>query len=472
MVYIRTFLYTTCFLVLLPLIFSACDGPTYPEEKVKKSIKEICLKEYDIKDVEVIIKGKTVGVFLPLNQLFHSDFEHVLATGKVKNIENLLQFSPEAMEKVEDVLFSTSRVMLSTDSHLDFYLLKAIDTEVTGIELVLLGYVDDVKRVRFWDIPRSEYRERVSHDLKINRAVIWNRPVQHLFKDMNQLQVVELLDKYFISGTNLNMISPFFYSYLLESQFKKSEGPEIVDIRSIAFKQNQALVYVKLKEEFKPKEEYSEHEFLIPSEYETEFLFVLVQQGNQYQISRVIPFDFKGPDGNLQKIKFPQELKLYENFENWATKYELEEVTFPGFLAKQLSRRAGNLMFSDERIENTLGKVKPEIVYNLPEEKTDQSIEALDQVGYFSFKTALEEGLVPDVLPQVVGTQNPEDVNYYVDTILRLIGKVLRAYSFKDFSGIEIELPFSSEKVFVDTQQLEQIRRKKADFQNIFPSVV
>ena len=94
------------FLTFLVFFISGCHE-TYHPEKVVDSIKEICQKEYNINNVEVKLVGKTLGVHLPLQQLFSSDFEHVLATGKVQNLESLLQFSPEAMDKVEDVLFST-----------------------------------------------------------------------------------------------------------------------------------------------------------------------------------------------------------------------------------------------------------------------------------------------------------------------------------------------------------------------------
>jgi len=447
-----------------------CGEPTFPKDKIIQSIKEVCLKDHGIKDVEVQVQGKTIGVFLPLQQLFHSDFEHVLATGKVTNLESLLQFSPEALEKVDDVLFSTSRVVLSTDMDIDFYQLKAVDTESTGIEFVLIGYVDDIKRVRFWDIPRSEYQKRVLHDLKINRAVLWHRPVQRLFQDMNQLPVVELLDQYFISGTNLNMISPFFYSYLLETQFKDSEGLNIVDIRSTGFKQNQALVYVKVNEKFKVKQEYEDHKFLIPSDYDAEFLFILIQQGNQYRISRVIPFDYLDKDNKPQKIQFPKELQLYQNIENWETNYELEEIKFTEFLSRQITFRVGGLVFNDERIENTLGKVKPELTFvdaaigkETKEETSQEAVEP--EKGYFLLKSVLTpQNLIP-TLEDSIPTLEPieEDKGYYLQQVLQLITKVLRFYSFQGYSGIQVEMPYSDKQIFLDLNQLEEIRKQKFD---------
>ncbi len=451
-------------------IFPGCHQ-TYHEEKVAQSIKEICLKEYGINNVDVKLEGNTLGVHLPLRQLFSSDFEHVLATGKVQNLESLLQFSPEAMEKVEDVLFSTSRVMLSTGRPINFYVLKAADTEVTGIELILIGHVNDIKRVRFWDISRNEYRDRVYHDLKVNRAVLWHRPIHNLFEDMKKMSVVEILDKYFISGTNLNMVSPFFYSHLLENQFKKKFSFEILDIRSTPFKKNETLVYIKVAEHFEPKESYEKHQFVVPSGYGAEYLFMVVQQGNQYRISRVIPFEYVGEDGKLHKIKFPEELRLYQNIENWQSSFELDEVKLADFLAQQISRRMGGLVFADERIETTLGKVKPEFIYQNPlvekkEENAPLKLEAPQEAGgkgYFQFKTSPPE---KDILTAIetVPSKNPNDVAYYLDKTLQLAARVLRNYEFEDYAGVEVQIPFKNSSFFLKQDDFEKVRKKKFDF--------
>ena len=453
--------------ILGSFFFSSCDH-TYEDEKVVESIKEICREEYGINNVEVKIVGNTLGIHLPLRQLFSSDFEHVLATGKVQNLESLLQFSPEAMDKVEDVLFSTSRVILSTARPIDFYVLKAADTEVTGIELVLIGYVQDIKRVRFWDISRNEYRDRVYHDLKVNRPVLWHRPIYNLFEDMKKLTVVELLDKYFISGTNLNMISPFFYSHLLETQFKQDLKVDILDIRSTPFKKNESLVYVKVVEEFKPKKGYENHKFIIPPKYEAEYLFMVVQQGSQYRVNRVIPFEYIGSDDKLQKIKFPEELRLYQNIENWQSSFELEEVKLPEFLSQQLTRRVSAIIFTDERIENTLGRLKPEIVFlrksELGTRAKEDELKPGDRTGeaYFEFKVAPAEKDVMAVL-EAPQTRSQEDIDYYLDQSIRLIIKVLHNYNFKDYSGLEVQVPFTEKSFFLSTDDLAKIKKRKFD---------
>ena len=100
---------------------SGCSQ-TYPADRVKESIQEICRKEYGIDNIQVKIQGGTIGVYLPIKKLFAADFKEILSKkkGKVADMENFFQPAPEALDQVEDVLFSISRVLLSTDLKLQF----------------------------------------------------------------------------------------------------------------------------------------------------------------------------------------------------------------------------------------------------------------------------------------------------------------------------------------------------------------
>src|SRR3990167_3663286 len=165
--------------ILMAALFTGltgCDKATYPEHKVEEAIREICRQEYKIEDVEVKFAGKTIGVFLPLKKLFTTDVRQELLSGNVSSLDSLFEPEPQAMEQLENVLFTISRVLLSSDKEIDFYVLQATDVESTGLQLVLMGYVPDVRRVRLWDISRTEYRKRVLHELKFNRSVLWQKP--------------------------------------------------------------------------------------------------------------------------------------------------------------------------------------------------------------------------------------------------------------------------------------------------------
>ncbi len=467
-------------LALFLLLTSGCEH-SYPEAKLHQSLKEICKKEYGVDHVESKIVGRTLGVYLPLEKLFSSDFEEILAGGKVKDLSSLLQISPETLDKVEDVLFSTSRVILSTDKPIDFYVLKATDTELTGISLILVGYVQDIKRVRFWDISRTEYRKRVYHDMKVNYPVIWKKPVSGVFKDLGKKSTRDILDAYFLPGANLENISPLFYSIILEAQLKDNLSCEILNLRSTGGRVGEALVYVKVRENYTPKQAYMDHKFTLPNGFESEYIFVLTKYLGDYKVSRVIPFYYVADDGTVKKVDFPPELKLYENVDKWREEFELEEIFLPDFLSQQITRRVQPLLSEDERIQNTFStrRVNFGFVYN-DEQKKDA--ENAKDAGYFSVKTnlalkkssaaAYDSGAFDGTkdagaggLAALSGMLQPEalqDVYYLLDVVMRETTTVLRGYWYENYSYIKFESVFGVSFI-LKKEDLELYRRKKID---------
>ncbi|MFA4981596.1 MAG: hypothetical protein WC592_03905 [Candidatus Omnitrophota bacterium] len=164
----------TCSLILLVtgywLLVTFLNGctPTYPKEKFKECILEVCKKEYKV-DVKVGAAGKTVAIYLPL--------------------ENLLDFTfaitKEASEHINDVLLSVSRVSLSTDADYDFYVIIAHDIRIPEIQIVIIKSVDDVKRFMLNDISRGEYGKRMLIDLRMNPQAQKERAVKEIFQKMN-----------------------------------------------------------------------------------------------------------------------------------------------------------------------------------------------------------------------------------------------------------------------------------------------
>ncbi len=138
-------------LVFIFVIFMIGCAPTYPKEGLGEAIKSICEKEYDI-EVQAKLIGKTIVVFLPLDKLFDKNLDILAAP----------------VEKIEDVILTTSRVIFSTDADIDFYMIIAADTQTTAAELVLIRYVEDVyKFMHIW-IKREEYRKRVLWQINFN----------------------------------------------------------------------------------------------------------------------------------------------------------------------------------------------------------------------------------------------------------------------------------------------------------------
>jgi hypothetical protein len=451
----RAFLYL-CLAVSLPFLQSACSH-TYHEEKLAESIQKICFEEYGIERVEVKTVGKTLGVYLPLEKLFSTDFEQILSEGKVKDLSSLLQFSPEALDKVEDVLFSTSRVILSTDKPIDFYVLHATDTELTGITLVLVGYVDDIERVRFWDISRSEYRKRVFHDVKVNYPVIWKKPVSRLFQDLGRKPTPEILEQYFLPGVDLESLSPLFYTEILEAPLKENLNYKISEIKATGGKSNEALVYAKILGEFTPKKEYGDHKFIVPSGYPVEYIFVLNKYLGEYRIARAIPFFYVGEDGTIKEADFPRQAQIYESLDEWPSEFELAEVRLSDFLAGQITRRVQSLFTGDERIDNTFARSRVSFRYEEPVLK--------DQPGYFTFEAELLLRKLQPATPEEYFAN--EDVQYALGVVLREFAAVLRGYFLSDYQGLKVILQGGVQRTLTK-EDLELFRRKKIQLGELF----
>jgi len=135
------------FLFLGCIFFLAGCGPTYPKDKLITSLTELCKKEYGV-DVSVQVVGKTLGVMVPLDKL----------------LDSTLKLSPDVGDKLDGVILATSRVVLSTDHPLDFYVVVAQDKRIPGIELHLTRYIQDIRRLNYGDLSRTEYTKRMLLD--------------------------------------------------------------------------------------------------------------------------------------------------------------------------------------------------------------------------------------------------------------------------------------------------------------------
>ena len=440
---------------------TGCQKVTYPEEKVTSAVKEICSKEYHIEDVEVKFSGKTIGVFLPLQRLFTTDVRKVILSGEATDLESLFAPLPEAMEQVENVLFAISRVILSTDKSIDFYQLFATDVTSTGLQLVLTGYIPDVRRVRLWDISRNEYRKRIMHELKLNRSVLWQKPVRELLRDAGTITNDELVTRFFGKPPTPEIISPLFYGFLSGLPQKQNLKISIREIKSHPYKDNQALVYVRFVETYDPKPGVSRTAFSYPSGTELEYIFIVNLFEDGFKIIQVIPFYYLDETGKLKKISFPPELDLYKNLESWSGRFEVENVNLGEFLAHQLDRRVKELLFGDERIRNTIRQAQINFIYRYKTEELDGRHPKPYFALHFDFETK-EMKRIPETLSQMISN---EDVLYVLNLILREFVDVVRSYQFRDYSHFELvwDVGTSASSLVLNAERLELFRKKKLD---------
>jgi len=142
-------------------------GPTYPKEKLEASIIKICKQEYKV-DVKVETIGKTIAIYLPLEDLL--DFSFAVTAS--------------ASEKINDVILSVSRVTLSTDAGYQFYCIIAHDIRIPELQIVIIKSVDDVKRFLLNDISRSEYSKRMLIDLRLSPQAQKEHAIKEVFEKM------------------------------------------------------------------------------------------------------------------------------------------------------------------------------------------------------------------------------------------------------------------------------------------------
>ena len=445
--------------ILFLLVLAGCSK-TYPQDQVGESIQKICRDEYAIENIEVKIIGETIGVYLPIKKLFAVDLKEVLskAQGKVESVENLFQPAPEAMDQVEDVLFSISRVLLSTEKKLNFYTLQATDVERTGLQLVLTGNVDDIKRVRLWDISREEYRKRILHEIRLNRAVVWHRPVRSLFETLQKAPSLETFDTFFSGPLTAETIESLFF--FNPNQIKGNPLRwEWGEFRSTPYQSTQVLVYAPVTLRYNPREvpPGSVH---VPSGTLLEYIFVVSFEGEIPQVIRAIPLTYLDSSGKVQKLKSVGEFNVAKDLKTWEAEFPFHEVVLGDFLAEQLTRRTQNLIYMDERIHNTFDTIQLAFRY----EKG-----AAASRPHFSLELEMKQKV-----PTFSAAPSPaldEDVLYLLNLVSREFVNVLRSYQFSDYEFLR--LTFGPERAarIIQREDLELFRQKKIDMAGLIKGI-
>ncbi|MBI3317405.1 MAG: hypothetical protein HYZ85_05340 [Candidatus Omnitrophica bacterium] len=446
----------TAILIAGALGMEGCLQKTsYPASRVKESLVEMCEKEYGITGVDVKIAGDTIGVYLPLKKLFAADLKEAFSSGQIKNMETLFEPSPEALEKIEDVIFSITRVILSTDRSFKFYILQATDMEDTGMQLIIKGFVDDIKRVKVSDISRGEYRKRMMHELRLNRAVLFHKPVRQFFVDLESMTLSQIQEKYFSKDLPPAAIQTLFFNSIRAHEVTAGLHWEILEMRSAPIQKNEVLVFAKVQPKAKGEDPNAGDASSNAAVAEPlKYLFMLAIQENQARILRIIPFQYLSEEGFLQQIDFPKGLQIEENSEKWEEEFPLEVIKLGNFLAEQLTRRASAIVSMDERIQNTFHEVKLE--FSFYEEAGD---------SFFSLNV---DALLRDHSAESLGPLiYHEDMLYLLTLASREFVDVLRSYDYGNYTSLNLNLSKESSAWIIGRDDLELFRRKKIDLQGL-----
>ncbi len=148
------------------LSLSAC-APTYPKEELAGAVKSVCKMEYDM-NVDVTVTGETMGLYYPM--------EGLLNVG--------MGISEKSWDTISNLLLIASRVVLSTDADIKFYCVITQDIRLPELQVVIIKYVDDVKRGMVRNISRSESFKRTLFSINLTPQATKERSIEEVFNKM------------------------------------------------------------------------------------------------------------------------------------------------------------------------------------------------------------------------------------------------------------------------------------------------
>jgi hypothetical protein len=193
-------------LITILLVFGNIYGcaPSYPKEKLAESLIDICKKNHDI-DVQTKLIGKNIVVFIPLDELFNAN-------------QDLL---PEAVNKIENVILSTSRMLFSTDAEVDFYTIIAADVHVTAAEVILIRCMDDVYKFMHGWISRDEYRKRILWEANYNVELVKDSAFNF---DMQEMTLPRFLAEQIAQRVNLSLNASIVHKAKVSGNYIKEQN--------------------------------------------------------------------------------------------------------------------------------------------------------------------------------------------------------------------------------------------------------
>ncbi len=301
----------------LCLWFCGCEKPSYPKDRLIKDVKDMVRKEYGY-DIKAVITGKTLGLFLPVPQIFNYD----------------LSVNESFNQKSQDIFLSAARVVLSTDADLDFFVTLYTD-QVKGIDISMVRSVMDTKKLLLGAISRNDYYERTVFQYKYNIDILAEKAIRKLFEDIPQKRSGSTA--FFLPDNSFN--ESFFFGYLMESELKDHIYYSILSLKTKRTAEEEVLVYVKTRENFKPKPGYENYRFAFPSGTVHEFMFDLKM------LKGVLPIIVKNysyrESINGTIVTKPMMYPFTENADiaEWDNYFYLEDIKLQDFLIQQLATK-------------------------------------------------------------------------------------------------------------------------------------
>ncbi|MGD2278899.1 MAG: hypothetical protein PVH45_02245 [Candidatus Omnitrophota bacterium] len=142
--------------------------PTYPKEKLPEAVKSVCKLEYDM-DVDVVVVGNTMGIYYPMSGL----------------LDMGLGINRDAWDTISNLVLVASRVVLSTDADIRFYCVITQDARLPELQVVIIKYVEDVKRGMYRNISRNESYKRTLFTINLTPQAKKERSIEKVFDKLN-----------------------------------------------------------------------------------------------------------------------------------------------------------------------------------------------------------------------------------------------------------------------------------------------
>lgn len=316
----KRFLFPVLLTGLMLVSFSCSLEPTYTKDNILQGVKDLLLKEFDIRS-EVKIKDTTIGVCVRVPRLFVS----------------AQKASPLFPDIYQNIMLCLRRVLLSTNVDIQFFQINFRGDD-TGIEISFLQYLRDLKILLLSGISFDDYQKRRIYKNMINIADLGKKKLENFFADLGSKKSDTLIAQHFTSDINKNNISPGFVTWLWESLMKMNVRNEIKDIRMVCVDENSYYFYCKVRETFDTKNGFQNSTFATYSGGETEYVFEMISLSYfSVLINRL--FLLKDPEGQ----KNPNLLKVIEQHgapQTWPkTDFFVSPMTFNKFLAEQIAGR-------------------------------------------------------------------------------------------------------------------------------------
>jgi hypothetical protein len=212
-------------LIGLSLFLSSCEPikPTYTKENFVSSIQKICKEEFAIDNVKAWLAGETAWIYTPQDKLIDKDSK----------------LDEEIIKKINKVVLSVSRVLLSMKPRPQFYVIVASDIKDAGADLIYLGNVEDILRFQFEHISRSEFGKRNIYDAIFNPSALSDLEGKHInpydikLEDFLSLQIAQRINLE-LKENNIEVknLGCFFKEGVFNLQYEKTnpEKPINLDI--------------------------------------------------------------------------------------------------------------------------------------------------------------------------------------------------------------------------------------------------